>query len=122
MLREKTPLPLTAEEVEKLRGLGDVIDLDEVRDIYLPLSRLLNLYVGATDGLRGALNTFLGEKGSQSGTHSCIGVGRVGRRRQVHRRAPAAGPALPLARTPARRTGDHGRFPAPPPRSWRHAV
>ncbi|KAA0935548.1 type I pantothenate kinase [Streptomyces apricus] len=73
-LREKTPLPLTAEEVERLRGLGDVIDLDEVRDIYLPLSRLLNLYVGATDGLRGALNTFLGEKGSQSGTPFVIGV------------------------------------------------
>ncbi|MBL0799197.1 MULTISPECIES: type I pantothenate kinase [Streptomyces] len=73
-LREKTPLPLTAEEVEKLRGLGDVIDLDEVRDIYLPLSRLLNLYVGATDGLRSALNTFLGEKGEQSGTPFVIGV------------------------------------------------
>ncbi|GAA3297908.1 hypothetical protein GCM10020295_32150 [Streptomyces cinereospinus] len=68
------PLPLTAEEVERLRGLGDVIDLDEVRDIYLPLSRLLNLYVRATDGLRGALNTFLGEQGSQSGTPFVIGV------------------------------------------------
>ena len=53
-LRDRTPLPLTAEEVEQLRGLGDVIDLDEVRDVYLPLSRLLNLYVGATAGLRGA--------------------------------------------------------------------
>ena len=63
-LREKTPLPLTAEEVEQLRGLGDVIDLDEVRDVYLPLSRLLNLYVGATGGLRGALNTFLGDAGT----------------------------------------------------------
>ena len=73
-LRDKTPLPLTAEEVEKLRGLGDVIDLDEVRDVYLPLSRLLNLYVGATDGLRGALNTFLGEQGAQSGTPFVIGV------------------------------------------------
>ncbi|MFE0222519.1 type I pantothenate kinase [Streptomyces albidoflavus] len=73
-LREKTPLPLTADEVEKLRGLGDVIDLDEVRDIYLPLSRLLNLYVGATDGLRSALNTFLGKKGEQSGTPFVIGV------------------------------------------------
>src|SRR5919198_5235936 len=39
-----------------------------------PLSRLLNLYVGATDGLRGALNTFLGEKGYQSGTPFVIGV------------------------------------------------
>lgn len=51
-LRERTPLPLTADEVERLRGLGDVIDLDEVRDVYLPLSRLLNLYVGATSNLR----------------------------------------------------------------------
>ncbi|MDN3294829.1 type I pantothenate kinase [Streptomyces ficellus] len=76
-LRDKTPLPLTADEVERLRGLGDVIDLDEVRDIYLPLSRLLNLYVGATANLRGALNTFLGdvgERSSQRGTPFVIGV------------------------------------------------
>lgn len=65
---------LTAEEVEQVRGLGDVIDLDEVRDIYLPLSRLLNLYVGATANLRGALNTFLGEKSAQRGTPFVIGV------------------------------------------------
>ncbi len=48
-------------------GLGDVIDLDEVRDVYLPLSRLLNLYVQATSGLRGALNTFLGDAGNGHG-------------------------------------------------------
>ena len=60
-LRERTPLPLTAQEVERLRGLGDEIDLDEVREMYLPISRLLNLYVGAVHGLRGALGTFLGE-------------------------------------------------------------
>jgi type I pantothenate kinase len=77
-LRDRTPLPLTAAEVERLRGLGDVVDLDEVRDIYLPLSRLLNLYVGATSGLRGALNTFLGDAGNghgaQAGTPFVIGV------------------------------------------------
>ncbi|MEU1619183.1 type I pantothenate kinase [Streptomyces sp. NPDC005722] len=76
-LRDRTPLPLTAEEVERLRGLGDVIDLDEVIDVYLPLSRLLNLYVGATHGLRGAVNTFLddtGEGRSQAGTPFVIGV------------------------------------------------
>ena len=40
-LHERTPLPLTADEVERVRGLGDVIDLQEVQDVYLPLSRLL---------------------------------------------------------------------------------
>lgn len=75
-LRERTPLPLDAEDVEKLRGLGDVIDLDEVVDVYLPLSRLLNLYVAAHSGLRGALNTFLAGTagGPQAGTPFVIGV------------------------------------------------
>ena len=68
-LRERTPLPLTADEVEQLRGLGERIDLDEVREMYLPISRLLNLYVGAVHGLRGALDTFLGDTGTDtSGT------------------------------------------------------
>jgi type I pantothenate kinase len=75
-LRERTPLPLDAADVEKLRGLGDVIDLDEVVDVYLPLSRLLNLYVAAHSGLRGALNTFLAGTagGPQAGTPFVIGV------------------------------------------------
>ncbi|MFJ9519041.1 type I pantothenate kinase [Kitasatospora sp. NPDC101801] len=58
-LRERTPMPLTAEEVEKLRGLGTALDLDEVRDVYLPLSRLLNLYIHATHELRSTVGTFL---------------------------------------------------------------
>jgi type I pantothenate kinase len=77
-LRERTPLPLSADEVERLRGLGDVVDLTEVVEVYLPLSRLLNLYVAAHSGLRGALNTFLGASaggaGTQPGTPFVIGV------------------------------------------------
>lgn len=59
-LRDQTPLPLNADELEELRGLGDEVDLDEVRDIYLPLSRLLNLHVRGTVRLHEATKTFLG--------------------------------------------------------------
>ncbi|MEG3615888.1 MULTISPECIES: type I pantothenate kinase [unclassified Isoptericola] len=60
-LSEQTPLPLTDADVERLRGLGDPIDLAEVDAVYRPLSRLLNLYVTATGGLHRATSTFLGE-------------------------------------------------------------
>jgi type I pantothenate kinase len=59
-LRDQMPLPLTAEELEALRGLGDEVDLNEVSDIYLPLSRLLNLHVRGTARLHEATTTFLG--------------------------------------------------------------
>jgi type I pantothenate kinase len=52
-------LPLTAAELDAIRGLGDEIDLDEVRAIYLPLSRLLNLHVQATGRLHASTRTFL---------------------------------------------------------------
>ena len=57
-LRDDTPLTLTAEELEELRGLNDRVDLDEVVAIYLPLSRLLNLYVAATQKLFAATKKF----------------------------------------------------------------
>jgi type I pantothenate kinase len=60
-LRDQTPLPLTAAELAAVRGLGDAVDLDEVRDVYLPLSRLLNLHVRATARLHASVETFLGE-------------------------------------------------------------
>ena len=61
-LSAATPLPLTDADVERLRGLGDPIDLHEVDVVYRPLSRLLNLYVRATMGLHEASSTFLGER------------------------------------------------------------
>ncbi|QJW37545.1 type I pantothenate kinase [Cellulosimicrobium protaetiae] len=60
-LSESTPLPLTDDDVTRLRGLGDPIDLAEVDAVYRPLSRLLNLYVTATSGLHEATSTFLRE-------------------------------------------------------------
>jgi type I pantothenate kinase len=59
-LRAATPLTLTEEELARLRGLNDKVSLEEVAEIYLPLSRLLNLYVVATQGLHAATATFLG--------------------------------------------------------------
>ncbi|HEX6472568.1 MAG TPA: type I pantothenate kinase [Streptosporangiaceae bacterium] len=60
-LRESTPLDLTAEELEKLRGLRDPIDIAEVEDVYLPLSRLLGLFAAADGRLRDTVSTFLSE-------------------------------------------------------------
>jgi type I pantothenate kinase len=60
-LRESTPLRLTDEDLYRLRGLGESIALDEVADIYLPLSRLINLMVAARQRLHATTTTFLGE-------------------------------------------------------------
>src|SRR5580765_8490971 len=59
-LRDATPLPLSEAQLRGLVGFNERMSLDEVADVYLPLSRLLNLYVGATRALHGATATFLG--------------------------------------------------------------
>jgi type I pantothenate kinase len=58
-LRADTPLTLTEEDLTHLRGLNDRVSLGEVVEIYLPLSRLLNLHIGASQALHGATATFL---------------------------------------------------------------
>jgi len=59
-LRDSTPLPLTESQLRGLVGLNEWMSLDEVTDIYLPLSRLLNLHVGAAQSLHRATATFVG--------------------------------------------------------------
>jgi type I pantothenate kinase len=54
-----TEQSLTAEEIDRLRGLGDELDLEEVQQVYLPLSRLLSLYVEAAGQLHRATEDFL---------------------------------------------------------------
>ncbi len=61
-LRNNTPLTLTEEDLAHLRGINEAISMREVEEIYLPLSRLLNLYVGATQSLHAATRTFLGNQ------------------------------------------------------------
>ena len=59
-LRANTPLTLSEADLAELQGLNDRVSLAEVEAIYLPLSRLLNLHVAATQNLHTATDTFLG--------------------------------------------------------------
>lgn len=71
-LAPTTRLPLTPTEIVELRGLGDRLDLHEVTEVYLPLSRLLNLYAAGAKHLHKATSEFLGQ--STSSTPFVIGV------------------------------------------------
>jgi len=73
-LRLSTPLPLNAEELNALRGLGEQVDLDEVAEVYLPLARLINLQVAARQQLHNATTTFLGEAPANTRVPFIIGV------------------------------------------------
>src|SRR5215813_13439689 len=80
-LREDTPMTLTSEEVTRLRSLHDRLDMAEVEEIYLPLSRLLSMYVVATQRLFRAQQRFLGTEDSKMpyviGVAGSVAVGKV---------------------------------------------
>jgi type I pantothenate kinase len=59
-LRADTPLTLGHEDLARVHGLIERMSLREIEEVYLPLSRLLNLYVAAVQGLYRATSTFLG--------------------------------------------------------------
>lgn len=59
-LRAATPLTLSEADLQELQGINERVSLEEVEAIYLPLSRLLNLHVAATQTLHKATDTFLG--------------------------------------------------------------
>jgi type I pantothenate kinase len=61
-LRQSTPMTLTAEELTDLQGLNEELSVEEITEVYLPLSRLLNLYVVASQGLHHVANDFLGRE------------------------------------------------------------
>jgi type I pantothenate kinase len=71
-LAPSTQLPLTETELVQLRGLGDRLDLTEVSDVYLPLSRLINLYAAGARSLHRSTSEFLG--GRNQSTPFVIGV------------------------------------------------
>lgn len=64
-LRADTPLPLTDADMDRIRGIIERLSLREVEQAYLPLSRLLSLYVDAMQGLYRATATFLGHRAAK---------------------------------------------------------
>jgi type I pantothenate kinase len=71
--REDTPMTLEPSEIARLRSMHDRLDISEVEEIYLPLSRLLSLYVAATQRLFRAQQGFLGTEDAK--VPYIIGVG-----------------------------------------------
>jgi type I pantothenate kinase len=59
-LRGSTPLTLSEADLRALHSADEAVSMDEVMEVYLPLSRLLNLYVAATQQLSRVTDTFLG--------------------------------------------------------------
>lgn len=79
-LGRSTELPLTEQEISQIRGLGDFLDLKEVTDVYLPLSRLLNLYVTEAQSLHSVTSQFMGERAKRTpfiiGVAGSVAVGK----------------------------------------------
>lgn len=74
MLRKSQPMVLTEDELRGLRGLGEKIDVSEVEEVYLPLSRLIHLQVAARQRLFAATATFLGDSHPERQVPFIIGV------------------------------------------------
>jgi type I pantothenate kinase len=79
-LRASTPLTLTEADLARVQGLGDRIDLREVEEVYLPLSRLLSLYVDGVGRLHDVTSTFLTEPSERTpfviGIAGSVAVGK----------------------------------------------
>jgi type I pantothenate kinase len=79
-LAPSTRLPLRETEIVQLRGLGEPLDLGEVTDVYLPVSRLLNLYAAGASQLHRATSDFLGERARRTpfviGVAGSVAVGK----------------------------------------------
>lgn len=64
-LRDSVPMTLTEEEIARLKGINEDLSLEEVAEIYLPLSRLLNFYISSNLRRQAVLEQFLGTNGER---------------------------------------------------------
>jgi len=107
-LRDDTPMTLEPGEFERLRSMHDRLDMKEVEEIFLPLSRLLSIYVDATMRLYQAQRQFLGIRDRQGALHHRRR--RVGGGGQIDHRARAAGAVSALVAAAQGRSRDHRRL------------
>ncbi|WP_414654598.1 type I pantothenate kinase [Intrasporangium sp.] len=79
-LRENYPLSLDDTDIARVQGLGDRVDMREVEEVYLPLSRLLAFYVAGTRQLHQVTTDFLGERPAKTpfviGVAGSVAVGK----------------------------------------------
>ena len=79
-LADSTPLPLTEQDIQRVRGVADPISLEEVDQVYRPLSRLLDLHSESTGYLHRETSEFLGERASRTpfviGIAGSVAVGK----------------------------------------------
>lgn len=64
-LRASVPMTLDETDIARLRGTNEPTSLEEVEEIYLPLTRLINLHVGAAQGLAHVTDEFLARPPAQ---------------------------------------------------------
>lgn len=64
-LRNSVPMTLTEDEITQLKGINEDLSLEEVAEIYLPLSRLLNFYISSNLRRQAVLEQFLGTSGQK---------------------------------------------------------
>ncbi len=106
------PQPLQPAEIERVRGLGDELDLEEVRQVYLPMTQLISMRVRLAGALYQATEAFLHAPQPQRtpfviGIAGSVAVGKSTTARLLSELL------VPLPRPPRRRARDHRRVPVP---------
>lgn len=73
-LRNSVPMTLSEEDLKELQGVNESLTMEESVEIYLPLARLLNLYIAARQSRNSVLQKFLGEKAKDNAPPFIIGI------------------------------------------------